>query len=100
MDTTLFEKMLQEEGRLDNLIESLNNEIKSDSLAIEPKHQLAKVYIKKNEFANAVNLYIEILKIKPNDELAITQKEFVMTILSQGRLDIYACTNTHIDPWQ
>lgn len=100
MDTTLFEKMLQEEGELENLIESLNNEIKSDSIAVEPKHQLAQVYIKKNEFAKAVNLYIEILSINPNDELAETQKEFVMTILSQGRLDIYACTNTHIDPWQ
>lgn len=100
MDTTLFEKMLQEEGKLLNLIERLNNEIANNNGALLPKHQLAQVYIKLNEFAKAVNLYIEILMINPEDELAITQKDFVMTILSHGRLDIYACTNTHIDPWQ
>ncbi len=99
MDTTLFDNMLQEENKLDSLINKLNIEIETDANAIIPKHQLAKVYIKKEEFSKAVNLYIEILKIDPNDELAKTQKDFVMTILSQGRLDIYACTNTHIDPW-
>lgn len=100
MDTILFEKMLQEEGKLLNLIERLNDEIASDITATKPKHQLAQVYTKLDEFAKAVNLYIEILKINPEDELAITKKDTVMTILSQGRLDIYACTNTHIDPWQ
>jgi thioredoxin-like negative regulator of GroEL len=100
MNTKVFEEMLQNEKLLDKLTEDLNTEIKNDKSNLQAKHQLAKVFTKKNEFSKAVNLYIEILKINPEDELAQTQKDFIMTILSQGRLDIYACTNTHIDPWQ
>ncbi len=100
MDAVVFEEMLQDENLLDKLINSLSLELKNDNDNIEVLHQLAKVYTKRNEFSNAVNKYIEILKLNPDDELAKTQKDFIMTILSQGRLDIYACTNTHIDPWQ
>jgi thioredoxin-like negative regulator of GroEL len=100
MDTKVFEEMLQDEKLLNKLTEELNNEILKDNNNSQAKHQLAKVFTKKNEFSKAVNLYIEILKLNPDDELAQTQKDFIMTILSQGRLDIYACTNTHIDPWQ
>ncbi len=94
-----FERLLQQ-SKLDMLMEVLKDEIMADPDIIEARFQLAKVHIKKNDYANAVNLFIEILKIDPSNEEALVQKESATSILSMGQLDIYACPNTHLDPWQ
>ena len=98
MESKLFERYINEMP-IEELIELLKNEIAVDSLAIDSRFQLAKLYLKKNEFSNAINTFTEILQIEPNNEEATIARENALAIVSQSQLDIYACPNTHIDPW-
>ena len=59
----------------------------------------AEVYHKLNRLADAVNDLNRFLKIEPDNERIIARKDLLQTILKNSQLDVYACTNTHLDPW-
>ena len=84
---------------LNSLKEELLNEISNNKKDITPLLQLATVYKKTNELVKAVNLYITALDIDPENEIAIYEKSATQAIVAQSQLDIYACLNTHMDPW-
>ena len=98
MNSTAFNTVL-EKGNIDGLIEILKTEINNDSKNITPRLQLGKAYQKKNEYPNALNTYILLLEIDPENEEALYEKEVVHGLIKQSQLDVYACTNTHMDPW-
>ncbi|RLD43348.1 MAG: hypothetical protein DRI86_10150 [Bacteroidetes bacterium] len=66
---------------------------------IDIRLKLANAYVQIVEHTKAVNEYIKILEIDPNNEEALIQKEIVHGIVKQSQLDIYGCTNTYMDPW-
>ena len=98
MNSKAFKTVL-EKGNIDGLIELLKNEIKEDSTNITPRLQLGKAYLKINEYPNALNTYILLLEIDPENEEALYQQESTSNLIKQSQLDVYACTNTHMDPW-
>lgn len=59
----------------------------------------ASIYQKKNEFAKAINDYRQILKSEPDNKEIIAMKTLLESILSMTSLDVFECTNTHLDPW-
>jgi tetratricopeptide (TPR) repeat protein len=59
----------------------------------------AEVFHKLNRIADAVNDLNRLLKIEPGNDTIKARKELLQTILKNSQLDVYACTNTHLDPW-
>ena len=59
----------------------------------------AEIYEALTKNTDAINDYIEILKLYGKDEEIENRKKFLETIVSMTQLDIYACTNLHNDPW-
>ena len=88
-----------ESSDLNSLIETLLKEISENKNDITPLFQLATVYVKLNELVKAINIYITLLEIDPDNEDAKFNKNSIQAIVQQSQLDIMACTNTHMDPW-
>lgn len=59
----------------------------------------AQCFAKLNQLPYAINDYNDILKINPNDSEIIGAKMLAEHIVSTSSLDVYASTNTHLDPW-
>ena len=66
---------------------------------LEVLEKRAHCYHKLNKLAKAVNDYNHYLRIEPNNEELAAKRDLVQTILKNSQLDIFACTNTHLDPW-
>jgi len=80
-------------------IDSFLIELEKSPENIEIRLKLADAYVKLTEHTKAVNEYIKILEIDPENEEAKIQKEIVHGVVKQSQLDIYGCTNTYMDPW-
>jgi len=91
------EKMAHEQW--DAALELWDRLYKEDPENTEVLEQRAEVYHKLNRLADAINDLNRYLKILPGDEKIKARKELLQTILKNSQLDIYACTNTHLDPW-
>ncbi len=98
MNPEIFNSRLEDKN-LEDLTETLIKELDSNKEDISILHQLAIVYKKINELVKAVNIYITILEIDPENKVAIYEKGVTQAIVAQSQLDIYGCTNTHMDPW-
>ncbi len=59
----------------------------------------AKFHEKFQQYGKAINDYQRILKIDPDNKSAKTQIDLLKTILRYSNTDIYASTNTNMDPW-
>ena len=62
-------------------------------------HSRAQLYTKIQEHSKAINDYIAILKADPTDKEAQVNLEMLQTIVKFVNTDIYASTNTNMDPW-
>ena len=72
-------------------------ELESDDL--EVLQMRAEAYHKLNEWAKALNDYNRYLRINPENEELKAHRDLVQIIIENSQLDIFACTNTHLDPW-
>lgn len=81
------------------LIEKINKEIKTSVNKIPLLHSRAELYTKIQDHSKAINDYIAILKIDPNDKKALVKLDMLQTIVKYTNTDIYASTNTNMDPW-
>ena len=81
------------------LIEKINKEIKASVVNISLLHSRAELYTKLQEHSKAINDYIAILRIDPNDKAAMIKLDMLQTIVKYTNTDIYASTNTNMDPW-
>ena len=67
--------------------------------SVELLYKRAELLIKMGDNAMAVNDFNRILKLDPEQKYAKSQLEFLTTILRFNNTDIYASTNTNMDPW-
>jgi len=67
--------------------------------SVELLYKRAELLIKSGDNAMAVNDFNRILKLDPEQKYAKSQLEFLTTILRYNNTDIYASTNTNMDPW-
>ena len=59
----------------------------------------AKLYRQIQRFSEAINDLQHVLKLDPDHREAGNLLELTHDILRYQKLDIYACTNLHNDPW-
>ena len=59
----------------------------------------AELWVKLDEKGKAINDYKAILQFNPNDQEAFVRIQSLETILRYNNSDIYANTNTNMDPW-
>ena len=88
-----------EQGKWKDALGLLNEAIEleeGNTLLLEMR---SDVYHKLNRLADAVNDLNSYLKLLPDDEKVTTKKELIQLILKNSQLDVYGCTNTHLDPW-
>ncbi len=81
------------------LIKNINTEIKNTEDSIELLYQRATLYTKLQEHSNAINDYIAILKINDSYKDVQVKLDMLQTIVKYVNIDIYASTNTNLDPW-
>ena len=80
-------------------IEALNKIIDKNPKDPEPYKKRAELYYKLNEYGKALNDYYKILEKQPDNKEIKTQIDMIETILRYTNTDIYASTNTNMDPW-
>ena len=83
----------------DAALELLNKAFEMDATHTEVLELRAEVYHRLNRLSDGVNDLNRLLKLEPDNEKIKAKKELLQTILKNSQLDIYACTNTHLDPW-
>ena len=90
--------MKKEEGEIIEGISKLDILI-SKSPNVDLLYKRAKLLIQLGENAKAVNDFSKILKLDPEQKYAKAQLEYLTTIIRYNNTDIYASTNTNLDPW-
>lgn len=80
-------------------IEEITDKIQKASNDINLLHTRAELYTKLQEHSNAINDYIAILKLSPADKEVKVKLDMLQTIVRYTNTDIYASTNTNMDPW-
>jgi len=80
-------------------IDKIKKEIVDSKDTIELLHKRAELYTKVQERSKAINDYIAILKLNPSDKEAKVKLDMLKTITKYVNTDIYASTNTNMDPW-
>jgi len=81
------------------LINKIDKEIQNVDNKQSLLHSRAQLYTKIQEHSKAINDYIAILKADPTDKEAQVNLEMLQTIVKFVNTDIYASTNTNMDPW-
>ena len=89
---------LQKEEILEQ-IEKITSEIQDTNDKLNLLYSRAQLYTKIQEHSNAINDYIAILKSNPSDKKARVKLDMLQTIVKFVNTDIYASTNTSMDPW-
>jgi tetratricopeptide (TPR) repeat protein len=77
----------------------LNEKIKNNPGDIELYKTRAAIFYKLNEYGKALNDYYHILEKEPENKEVKTEIDMINTILRYTNTDIYASTNTNMDPW-
>ncbi len=90
--------MLEERKELQKKIDALSKE-KDISVNSEKLHIRAELYTRIQSQSKAINDYIAILKINPEDNIAKVKLDMLRTIVKFTNTDIYANPNTNLDPW-
>jgi len=90
--------VLEEEKELQKKIDKLSKE-KDISVNIEKLHVRAELYTNVQNQSKAINDYVAILKINPEDKIAQVKLDMLRTIVKFTNTDIYANPNTNLDPW-
>ena len=59
----------------------------------------AELFSQMNDLGKASNDYRKVLELDPQNKEASARIDFIQTILRYQSTDIYASTNTNMDPW-
>lgn len=74
-----------------------------EQLKLELNEEILKLraitFQKLGRFSDSINDYNSLLKINPGNSEYQSAKIMLEQILSMSRLDVFECTNTHLDPW-
>lgn len=98
---TIYQEIsaLIKEENLSSAIDLATQHLEKNSKNVDLLRLRAQCYSKLNQLPYAINDYNEILKINPNDKEIVGAKMLAEYIVSTSSLDVYASTNTHLDPW-
>jgi len=80
-------------------IEKLDKEIENTDNKLGVLYLRADLYTKLQKHSNAINDYIAILDIDGSYKDAAVKLDMLKTIVKFVNTDIYASTNTNMDPW-
>lgn len=89
----------KEQNDINDLFLEVDSLLVNDDENIHLLHLRAKLHIKLQKPALAINDYNKILTVNPKDQIAGFQVEHLKTILKFNNTDIYANPNTNLDPW-
>jgi hypothetical protein len=89
----------KEEKQIRNQINELTVNISNDSHNTKLLHERAGLFTKIQDHGNAINDYIAIIGINPDDDVARVKLDMLKTISRFTNTDIYANPNTNLDPW-
>jgi len=81
------------------LIKKLDKEIENTDNKLGVLYLRADLYTKLQKHSNAINDYIAILDIDGSYKDAAVKLDMLKTIVKFVNTDIYASTNTNMDPW-
>jgi tetratricopeptide (TPR) repeat protein len=76
----------------------------SELMAKMPGHEelyfaRAELFYRLNKYGQAINDYLRVLEINPDNKEAAGKIDILKTILRFHNTDIYANPNTDMDPW-
>ncbi len=80
-------------------IEEISNKLKSNPKDTKLLHLRAELYTSLQDHGKAMNDYMVILDSEPNDKEAKTKLNLLKSIIKYANIDVYASTNTNMDPW-
>jgi len=80
-------------------IEKLDKEVENTDNKLGVLYLRADLYTKLQKHSNAINDYIAILDIDGSYKDAAVKLDMLKTIVKFVNTDIYASTNTNMDPW-
>jgi tetratricopeptide (TPR) repeat protein len=86
-------------SEMENIITEINQWLEKEPGDIALLEQRALLFEKLRQYGKAINDYNKILEADPGHKQAQTKKELLSTILRYSNTDIYASTNTNMDPW-
>ena len=86
-------------GDYDALLKALEEALKKEPDNTVLLEKRAKLHEKFQQYGKAINDYKSILDNDPENKFAKSQIELLKTILRYSNTDIYASTNTNMDPW-
>jgi tetratricopeptide (TPR) repeat protein len=86
-------------GDYDVLLKALEEALKKEPGNTVLLEKRAKLHEKFQQYGKAINDYKSILDNDPENKFAKSQIELLKTILRYSNTDIYASTNTNMDPW-
>ena len=87
---------MDENGKL---LEKLNRELEISPDNPELLDKRAELFYKTGKYGEAINDLNRLLKLKPGDKGVQVRIDLIQTILRYTNTDIYASTNTNMDPW-
>jgi tetratricopeptide (TPR) repeat protein len=61
--------------------------------------EIIYLYQRLQKYGKAINICNKVLKVEPDNEKVLKQKELLNEILKFTQLDIFAATNLWNDPW-
>lgn len=80
-------------------IEVINKKIIDSDNKIDLLYNRAGLYTKLQNHSKAINDYIAVLELDANHKDAKVKLDMLKTIVKFVNTDIYASTNTNMDPW-
>ncbi len=95
-------KIINESGEVsefEEVLKEINQWLEKEPADIVLLEQRATLYEKLQQYGKAINDYKKILETDPGHKQALTKTELLSTILRYTNTDIYASTNTNMDPW-
>ncbi len=88
-----------EKKEIQELIQAINKDINKTDNSIDLLYERAALFTKLQEHSKAINDYIAILEINPSYKDVVVKLDMLKTIVKFVNTDIYASTNTNMDPW-
>jgi len=92
-------KSAKSKEEIQSVVEDLSKLIFENKKNAELLHSRAQLFIKLQLYGKAINDYRAILLINDKDKFAAGQYDMLSTIMQFNGNDIYANTNTNLDPW-
>ena len=82
-----------------DLIEKISKDINNTDNKLSLLYSRAELYTKTQEHSKAINDYIAILELDSSYKDVKVRLDMLQTIVKYVNTDIYASTNTNMDPW-